>query len=242
MTKLKAIGHIPAPVLAIGAHGHDSWEVVCYTHGRGVITVGDQPVPFSPGTIVCLPPIIPHHELSEAGYRNYYLLIDRLPFREVTSFVDDDERSFTGLAALLHREWYLQRPHAQAMIDALFAAMQVLFQRWHVHKPAHRLLEQLDQLIVAGLCDPEFDLASAMRKLPATPHHIRRLFRAERGISPLEHLEDLRVREAKRLLALDGFSVKEVAARVGFRDPYYFSRVFRRRAGCSPSAFAERRP
>jgi len=43
--------------------------------------------------------------------------------------------------------------------------------------------------------------------------------------------------EARRLLRIGGFSIKEVALRSGFGDQYYFSRVFRKVVHMSPSAF-----
>jgi AraC-like DNA-binding protein len=45
------------------------------------------------------------------------------------------------------------------------------------------------------------------------------------------------VLEAKRCLAYSDLSIAEVGARVGFADALYFSRVFKRRAELSPSAF-----
>jgi YesN/AraC family two-component response regulator len=45
------------------------------------------------------------------------------------------------------------------------------------------------------------------------------------------------MREAKRLLADKSLAVYEVAARVGFDDPYYFSKAFKKATGLSPAAF-----
>jgi two-component system, response regulator YesN len=53
----------------------------------------------------------------------------------------------------------------------------------------------------------------------------------------LDYLSELRVAEAKRLLKGGGLGVKQVAARVGIPDPYYFSRVFKKVTGWRPSAY-----
>ena len=45
----------------------------------------------------------------------------------------------------------------------------------------------------------------------------------------------VRLREARRLLTTTSASVKQIAFQVGFEDPLYFSRLFRRRFGTPPS-------
>ncbi|MBB1252770.1 AraC family transcriptional regulator [Streptomyces sp. OF3] len=57
------------------------------------------------------------------------------------------------------------------------------------------------------------------------------------GRTPSQLLREARVREAKRLLVATELSVRRVAGRVGYPDPAYFCRFFRRETGISPGAF-----
>jgi AraC-like DNA-binding protein len=66
---------------------------------------------------------------------------------------------------------------------------------------------------------------------------LRARFSADLGVSPQQHLAERRIDEARRLLQHGGFPVGAVAERVGFADPYYFSRAFARRVGMSPTAY-----
>ena len=66
------------------------------------------------------------------------------------------------------------------------------------------------------------------REFGITPEHVNALFRRELGMTPTQMLHRERVLRAQRLLRTEQLSVKEVAARVGFDDPLYFSRIFRR--------------
>lgn len=66
---------------------------------------------------------------------------------------------------------------------------------------------------------------------------LQALFREVAGYPPLDYLRRLRVEEARRLLADARLSVKEVAARTGFRDTSHFSKVFRRIDGLSPAHY-----
>lgn len=68
------------------------------------------------------------------------------------------------------------------------------------------------------------------------------LFRQTVGTPPQRWIELQRLNRACQLLGMTSLSIKEVAAEVGFDDPFYFSARFRRRLGQSPKAFrAERK-
>lgn len=73
-------------------------------------------------------------------------------------------------------------------------------------------------------------------------NHMCIIFRQEYGVSPQEYLLALRIEKAKALLTRpdEKFSVKTIAASVGFENPLYFSRCFHRRVGCSPSEYRKR--
>ncbi|MGH2919153.1 MAG: helix-turn-helix transcriptional regulator [Solirubrobacteraceae bacterium] len=56
-----------------------------------------------------------------------------------------------------------------------------------------------------------------------------------------EHLTAVRMERAAELLATRGLTVREVAHRVGYRQPAQFAKAFRRRHGLAPSAFRDMR-
>lgn len=78
------------------------------------------------------------------------------------------------------------------------------------------------------------DIASAVG---LSENYLSQIFHQEIGISPWDYLLRYRVQRAQELLAATEQSVTEIATRVGFNDPAYFSRVFRKIAGQSPQEF-----
>ena len=76
------------------------------------------------------------------------------------------------------------------------------------------------------------EMAEAVRK---SPNYFSHLFRKEMGVTFSEYLNRIRIREAARMLRTGDLLAYEVAQRVGFRDYKYFTQVFRRIEGCSPS-------
>lgn len=82
--------------------------------------------------------------------------------------------------------------------------------------------------------------AAALARIAGiSPSHFNRLCREWTGYSPLDYLRRQRIATARRLLANVDLSIKEVAARSGFKDPYHFSKAFRQIDGLSPTQFRE---
>lgn len=75
-------------------------------------------------------------------------------------------------------------------------------------------------------------IAAEVHLAPAT---ICRLFRRFQGVSPYQYLTRRKMTLAAQLLLEQGALVKEAAARVGFSDPYHFSRCFRGVHGVPPA-------
>lgn len=75
--------------------------------------------------------------------------------------------------------------------------------------------------------------------LHLTPKALGRLVRMHLGKTLTELIRDRLLKHAKWQLLHTRRTVKEIAWEVGFRDEYYFSRVFKRATGCSPTSFRE---
>ena len=72
-----------------------------------------------------------------------------------------------------------------------------------------------------------------------SPAHFSVLFRQQTGSSPHAYLHLLRMHRAVQWLTGTGLSVKEVADRLGYRDPFHFSRKFKEFSGVSPREYRE---
>jgi transcriptional regulator GlxA family with amidase domain len=80
-------------------------------------------------------------------------------------------------------------------------------------------------------------LQELSRHAGLSPTRYSALFREQTGSSPVEHHIRLRMQAACHDLDTTALSIKEVAAKLGYDDPYYFSRLFQKILGCSPLAY-----
>jgi transcriptional regulator GlxA family with amidase domain len=69
------------------------------------------------------------------------------------------------------------------------------------------------------------------------PRTFARRFIAASGYPPMEYVHSLRVEEAKQILETETLSVDEVGHHVGYEDPAYFHRLFKRKVGLTPARY-----
>ncbi|MDA3924820.1 MAG: AraC family transcriptional regulator [Kiritimatiellae bacterium] len=67
--------------------------------------------------------------------------------------------------------------------------------------------------------------------------HYTNNFRKLTGMTPISFFIDLKMRKASELLHEPNRKIKDIAAIIGFEDPYYFSRCFKKAMGCSPASY-----
>jgi len=88
--------------------------------------------------------------------------------------------------------------------------------------------------------DEPIRVAALATSVNLSPSRFRHLFRTQAGVGPLQYLQRLRLRRARLLIERTFLSVKEVMALVGYNDPSYFSKDFRRLHQMSPAKLRAR--
>ncbi len=83
-------------------------------------------------------------------------------------------------------------------------------------------------------------LDDVSRYVNISPYYFSKLFKEEAGENFIEYLTRVRVRYAKELLKNPNLSIKEICVMSGYSDPSYFSRIFRKQEGVTPSEYRER--
>lgn len=70
-----------------------------------------------------------------------------------------------------------------------------------------------------------------------SPARCNAAFKRHTGMTPGAYVQEMRIQTAMQLFDITDLHVNQVCHKVGIEDPYYFSRLFRKRTGCSPSAW-----
>lgn len=99
------------------------------------------------------------------------------------------------------------------------------------------ILEKIDHYIRQHYMEP-LNTRQLAETFHFTPSYLSKMFREYKDISPIEYIIRLKVEKAKELLAQNpSMPVKECAALIGYADPLYFSKVFKKVTGMSPKQY-----
>lgn len=88
--------------------------------------------------------------------------------------------------------------------------------------------------ILAENFDTDIQMEDVAREVGLNYTTFRLVFREYTGFSPKSFVEDLRLRQAKALLCDTTLTSQEIAYKVGFNSPYYFSLFFKKKVGKTP--------
>jgi transcriptional regulator GlxA family with amidase domain len=86
----------------------------------------------------------------------------------------------------------------------------------------------------------ELSLADFAKAAGVSVPHFCVLFKTRTGVPPMLYFTRLRMRHAAELLDSSEATVEEIGSRVGYENPFHFSRAFRRTQGMSPRAYRKR--
>ena len=96
------------------------------------------------------------------------------------------------------------------------------------------LLNNAVNLVFKNLSDPEFGVEKFCTELNMSKASLYRKLRATTGQSINEFIQNIRLKYAARILIETDKNISEIAYEVGFSDPYYFSRAFKKCFAQSP--------
>lgn len=150
-----------------------------------------------------------------------------------------------GVISQLERESRKSDPLSVQLSEALFLQLTLILRRhgYAADRPwALPEGEQLDLLMSAlqGALARPFDLAAFCQQNQLSERALRQLFRQQTGMTIGHYLRQLQLCQAKYLLRTQDCLISEVAARCGFDDSNYFSVVFTRDTGLTPTAWRQR--
>lgn len=96
--------------------------------------------------------------------------------------------------------------------------------------------------IVKSRFQEDLTLDSVAEELNVSLFYLSKLFRKHTGSNFTEYLTQVRINQAKKLLAAGDMSVKEAAYAAGFNSQSYFSKIFKKYTGVAPSEYREQPP
>ncbi|WP_018930711.1 response regulator transcription factor [Gracilibacillus lacisalsi] len=112
----------------------------------------------------------------------------------------------------------------------------------HVCKEMKHFFQSQDKIVKAkhfiesNYHNPiNLDDVSAFTEL--STNYLSNLFHEATGTTFIDYLTEIRIKKAKELLQANNATLKEISYEIGYKDPNYFSRVFKKHVGLSPKQY-----
>lgn len=249
----------------IGLHRHERYfQILLVTGGSGDAIFDGEIARFEPVSLVTVPPAIGHGFRFSPEIDGYVFtfLASRLPVRpgepsalgrfletpRVTRLPPESPEGALILDHLLRVavEWQGRLAGRTVLMETGLAAALALTAR----------IVALDQTETEGVDenDRRIEAFSALlhrevrnhrpasfyaSALGITPTHLNRVLKTKTGLGTQDLVAQRMIEEAQRELLFTPGSVKQIAFRLGFSDPAYFSRFFTRQTGMTPGAWRQ---
>lgn len=209
-----------------------------FTSAEGTFAAGEGALVYIPRgsahSVVVTEGSLEHYTVNfELTVRGEEVLFSRYPLKLTDYAASDCQEAIRNLT-----EHYYSEENTVAkscMLCTIFLSLQHTQRnprRIQLSPAVQRMREQVMRNPVAGrFCAAQ--LAELCNLGTAQFYH---LFRMEYGITPLEYHNKLLLHKAELLLETQQYAVGEIASMLGFEDPAYFSRFFKKHKGISPSA------
>ena len=224
--------------------------------GRGKIFSGEHEFIVEPGDLLLFPPEAVHYygraDDSNEWYHRWVYFRPRAYWADWLRWPHEVERvghikladdqlanEFDSLFLNIEETHKEIRPMSEQL--AMNLLERLLIRCYEVssladHAPMdHRILEAC-QILSASL-SAEFSIEELAERVFLSPSRLAHLFREQVGVSIVRWREDQRIIRAKLLLQTTPLPVAVIGQQTGYDDQLYFSRVFKKRVGVSPSEY-----
>lgn len=238
-----------------------SGDVVVFPRGEGHLLLDDPDTKPVPGSAVveahatsrpifahggvCTRLLCGHFEFDRA-FR--HPLADELPgLIHIKGMSDDQPDWFEAVTSVLIREAGGERPGASTIVNRLAEVLFIQVLRAHLQqqRPARgflgavrdRQISRALRAVHAGF-GRELTLAGIAREAGMSRSNLALRFKETLGETPMDYVARWRMLKAQELLrTTNGYSLSDIAERVGYKSESAFSHTFKRQFGQSPGAF-----
>jgi len=152
-----------------------------------------------------------------------------------TAFIDEFEQLLTTRNQSYQLSSFILASNIIKKMFALFTVnspskLEQLKQDFNLSKVTSFMEENISQKI---------NLQQIADSLELSKFYFAKQFLQHTGVSPIRYFLELKIKHACKLLDESNISVKDVALQIGYDDPYYFSRLFKKIMGLSPTQYRQ---
>ncbi|MZQ80863.1 ABC transporter substrate-binding protein [Paenibacillus sp. 5J-6] len=170
------------------------------------------------------------------------LLARTEPFDSQYGFVVSHAAPLLIFLSRMEQEWGQSGAMAKLQVKSLFYQLICELMGQMQHQQLEPASPDMVLQVVKYMDEHYFESITAdtlATLFNSSSRTMQRMFNKRLGLGPIDYLMQIRIDKAKELLCSTNSGLKDIAEAVGYVDNYYFSRLFRRYTGVSPSMYRE---
>ena len=109
----------------------------------------------------------------------------------------------------------------------------------HTKEHNSDIVELAKKYIDENYSDEDLSLNTVAAEVNVSPNHLSAIFSQKTGHTFIRYLTDVRMNRVKELLKCTTMRSSEISEKVGYKDPHYFSHLFKKNQGCTPTQYRE---
>lgn len=230
-----------ALTLTVSRHAHLNWELIYCTSGSGELILDTKrTLGYKVGDIAIIPPMVPHANISKEGFTNIHINLadSTLTYREPVVISDDKSGYLLSAFDAAFFFYSGDSPMRSALLPAYGSLITTFVSQLQPSNERNEIARKIEYHIIQNYPDCSYSLGDYLNSLPFSYDYLIKLFKKEMGVTPHKYLTDIRLRAAADCLATSQENnISEVARLCGFKEPLYFSRLFKKKYGVSPSYY-----
>ena len=230
-------------------HAHDFFELNFMTRGSTRMKLNEKVIKYDSYDFLLIPPHTNHilHESDYGVYDNYVIWFEEA-FQ--TSLMENKViklHDYDGEVQFLCAKIY-QTHMKTGMKDRELLNIYLEAVLWHMKKglildtdQAARndedMVDEAIKFINVNVKNARISVKMIADMLHVSEEHFSRLFKKKIGVAPVKYINEVKIAEAKRMLAKTNISIKDISVQIYYSDPFYFSQQFKKLTGYSPSEY-----
>ena len=220
-------------------HRHNNYEIMLYLQGTGYLRTKNINYPFSPGSIIIVPPHTEHGSTSKDGFKNISIsgnFENLFHFKDVVSLSDNSQ----GEGRMLAEAIYNNRHKIDSYVSKLCSCyIHFILQYINTTDVINMAVSNIMDEIADNFFDCNINIREMLKKSGYAEEYIRACFKILTGKTPVSFLHDIRIRHAVFLIEVYSktLSLQQISEQCGYTDYVHFSKKFKSITSVSPKEY-----
>jgi AraC-like DNA-binding protein len=227
--------------------------IIYCTEGSGWLEINKKRVELSPSQFIAIPANTPHRYAANtnkpwtiywmhfkgdtAGFIINLILKNSENYKPHLAFNEDRIKLFEEICFNLEKGYSEDTLRYVNMIFYHFLSSLIYENKFnHIDKAQDDVVSK-----TIGYMQQKVNMPIKLEEIAAflniSASHFSAIFKSKTGHSPIEYFNQLKIQKACQYLSFTNMAVKEIAITLGIDDQYYFSRMFTKLMGISPTKY-----